>query len=47
MHGHSNVTNYCALDSDGNRLITASEDTTVRMFKIVESLTSSKYFLIF
>ncbi|KAG8195243.1 hypothetical protein JTE90_027984 [Oedothorax gibbosus] len=41
LHGHTDVINYCSFNSDGSRLATASEDNTVKVFKIVESLTSS------
>ncbi|GFY41840.1 apoptotic protease-activating factor 1 [Trichonephila inaurata madagascariensis] len=41
LSGHSDVINYCSFNSKGDRLVTASADKTVKIFKIGESLTSS------
>ncbi|GFU08427.1 apoptotic protease-activating factor 1 [Nephila pilipes] len=41
LSGHADVINYCAFNSKGDRLATASNDKTVKIFKIGESLTSS------
>ncbi|CAL1294318.1 unnamed protein product [Larinioides sclopetarius] len=42
LYGHSGVVNYCSFNSNGEYLATASDDKTVRIFRIGTSFTSSE-----
>lgn len=46
LYGHSDIINYCSFNSKGTYLATASADKTVRIFRIGDSLTSSKFHIL-